>query len=125
MKPCNLYVLDKDQKVVKSPVGEPKLKPSQCTPLFFNAYNLRDAGACIHTHSQNAVMATLFFGEEFVITHQEMIKGIKKGSSSAYHKYYDTITVPIIENTPEECDLKERMEEAMVKYPMCNAVLVR
>jgi ribulose-5-phosphate 4-epimerase/fuculose-1-phosphate aldolase len=33
--------------------------------------------------------------------------------------------VPIIDNTPEERDLKEYMEEAMKKYPDTCAVLVR
>lgn len=52
-----------------------KLKKSQCTPLFMVAYRERKAGACIHTHSPNAVMATLLWpGKEFRITHQEMIK---------------------------------------------------
>lgn len=52
-----------------------KLKKSQCTPLFMVAYRDRSAGACIHTHSPNAVMATLLWpGKEFRITHQEMIK---------------------------------------------------
>jgi methylthioribulose-1-phosphate dehydratase len=57
-------------------------KESQCTPLFFNAYNMRNAGAVIHTHSQNAVMITLLYKDEFRITHQEMIKGIKRGLES-------------------------------------------
>lgn len=30
------------------------LKESACTPLFWNAFTMRDAGACIHTHSQHA-----------------------------------------------------------------------
>lgn len=30
------------------------LKESACTPLFWNAFRMRDAGACIHTHSQHA-----------------------------------------------------------------------
>lgn len=37
--------------------------------------SVRDAGAVIHTHSKNAVMATLAFrGTEFRVTHLEMIK---------------------------------------------------
>ncbi len=35
------------------------LQASQCTPLFFAAYNKCGAGAVIHTHSQHAVRATL------------------------------------------------------------------
>jgi len=47
------------------------LKESACTPLFWNAFDLRDAGSCIHTHSQNAVMATLLWpGSVFRISHQ-------------------------------------------------------
>lgn len=30
------------------------LKESACTPLFWNAFTMRNAGACIHTHSQHA-----------------------------------------------------------------------
>jgi methylthioribulose-1-phosphate dehydratase len=56
-----------------------KLKKSQCTPLFMNAFLMKNAGAVIHTHSKQAVMATLLCpGKEFRITYQEMIKGIKK-----------------------------------------------
>ena len=87
--------------------------------------NLR-AGAVIHTHSKAAVMATLLYpGNEFTITHQEMIKGIQKCSSGGYYRYDDTLVVPIIENTPEEKDLKERMAKAMEEYPDSCAVLVR
>ncbi|KAI9014947.1 class II aldolase/adducin N-terminal [Gaertneriomyces semiglobifer] len=127
MLPHHLYVLTATvpRQILRSPPSELSLKPSQCTPLFANAYDMRDAGACIHTHSQNAVMATLLYGKEFVITHQEMIKGIKRGSSSESLKYYETLVVPIIENTAQEEDLKDRMAQAMQDYPDTNAVLVR
>jgi methylthioribulose-1-phosphate dehydratase len=69
---------------------------------------MRGAGAVIHTHSQHAVMATLLFEKEFRITHQEMIKGIKKGwgPNAKSLNYYDELIVPIIENTNREQDLK-------------------
>jgi methylthioribulose-1-phosphate dehydratase len=93
--------------------------------LFFNAYDLRNAGACIHTHSQNAVLVTLLYDQEFTITHQEMIKGIRVGSTKQNYSFYDILKIPIIENTAQEEDLKDRMAQAMMKYPDSNAVLVR
>jgi methylthioribulose-1-phosphate dehydratase len=85
------------------------LKPSQCTPLFREAFK-RGAQACIHTHSQWAVLVTLLVeklpkpaGTEypvFRINNQEMIKGIPAGrTKSGYLGYYDTLEIPIIENT--------------------------
>lgn len=40
-------------------------------------------------------------------------------------RYDDMLVVPIIENTPEEKDLKDRMARAMEEYPESCAVLVR
>ena len=99
-------------------------KKSQCTPLFLEAYRLRSAGAVIHTHSIHAVMVTLLYGSEFRITHQEMIKGVRK-SDESWHKYYDELVVPIIENTAEEADLADRLAAAIKAYPTSQAVLVR
>jgi methylthioribulose-1-phosphate dehydratase len=125
--PADLFVLDSTTRTpVRAPPDYKGWKMSQCTPLFFNAYTLRSAGACIHTHSQNAVMATLTCpGDVFRITHQEMIKGIRIGSTKTNFRYFDMLEVPIVENTAEEEDLKERMAQAMMKYPNSNAVLVR
>jgi methylthioribulose-1-phosphate dehydratase len=125
MKSDHLYIMNLDYQILQCPSPSYGFKPSQCTPLFFNAFKLRDAGACIHTHSQNAVLATLLYDKEFKITHQEMIKGIRKGSSKINLKYYDTCVVPIIENTAQEEDLKDRMLQAMIDYPETNAVLVK
>eukprot|EP01133_Synstelium_polycarpum_P001467 gene1467-1704_t len=119
--------MDEDERELERPPAEKKLRPSQCTPLFFNAFRMRSAGAVIHTHSQHAVMVTLLCDKEFVITHQEMIKGIIKGHGDAasYLQYNDRLVVPIIENTPHERDLKQRMAAAMEAYPNASAVLVR
>nr|XP_042895226.1 methylthioribulose-1-phosphate dehydratase [Parasteatoda tepidariorum] len=126
IQPSDIFVTDLEGCVTKSPDPEKKLKISECTPLFMNAYRLRNAGAVIHSHSKSAVLATLAYPKsEFVITYQEMIKGIQKGSSGTKYRYDDKLIVPIIENTPFEKDLKDRMAAAMEAYPDACAVLVR
>ncbi|KAG0231844.1 hypothetical protein BGW42_008593 [Actinomortierella wolfii] len=124
IQPKDLFVLElANRNILRKPLV---YKPSACTPLFYNAYTMRNAGACIHTHSQHAVMATLLYpGKEFVITHQEMIKGIRKGMTKENLRYFDRLVVPIVENTAEEEDLTDRMAKAMEQYPDTCAVLVR
>ncbi|PPQ80440.1 hypothetical protein CVT25_001767 [Psilocybe cyanescens] len=101
------------------------LKESACTPLFWNSFDLRNASSCIHTHSQHAVMATLLWtGPVFKISHQ-MIKGVRIAGTGIALSYLDTLELPIIENTPNEEDLKDSMAEAMIKYPNAPGVLVR
>ncbi len=117
MRPEHLYILDPQRNLIQSPPKELSLSPSQCTPLFYNAYDLRNAGSCIHTHSQNAVLVTLLCGSEFRMTHAEMIKGIMKGNERNL-KYYETVVVPIIENTAQEEDLKDRMAEVASFYAL-------
>ncbi|PVU91476.1 hypothetical protein BB561_004374 [Smittium simulii] len=122
--PKDLFVMDRSSlKLLRSP--NPPIKPSACTPLFFNAYNMRNSGACIHSHSQNAVLATMVFDKEFTISHQEMIKGIKRDGTDTYLSFFDTLVVPIIENTALEQDLTSSMAQAMKDYPESCAVLVR
>jgi methylthioribulose-1-phosphate dehydratase len=124
----HLFVQTLEGDTVTEPSKELRLTRSQCTPLFYAAFQLRNAGACIHTHSRAAVMLTLLCNNqhEFRITHQEMIKGIKKGSTEKdYYRYDDTLIVPIIENTCEERDLTSSLRNAMEKYPDTCAVLVR
>ncbi|KAI8321580.1 putative methylthioribulose-1-phosphate dehydratase [Martensiomyces pterosporus] len=124
IKPADLFVLALGtRQVLRSP--QPPIKPSACTPLFYNAYTMRGAGACIHTHSQNAVLVTMLYDKEFTISHQEMIKGIRRGETKTNLRFFDTLTVPIVENTAEEENLTNRMALAMEKYPETCAVLVR
>ncbi|KAJ1725053.1 Methylthioribulose-1-phosphate dehydratase [Coemansia erecta] len=122
--PTDLFVLSlSTRQELRAPA--PPIKPSACTPLFYNAYEMRSAGACIHTHSQNAVLVTMLYADEFAISHQEMIKGIRRGSSGTNLAFFDTLRVPIVENTAREEDLTRRMAEAMRRYPDTCAVLVR
>ncbi|KAJ2380125.1 Methylthioribulose-1-phosphate dehydratase [Coemansia sp. RSA 2559] len=124
IQPAELFVLAlHTRQMLRSP--QPPIKPSACTPLFYNAYTMRGAGACIHTHSQNAVLVTMLYGSEFTISHQEMIKGIRRGQTRANLRFFDTLCVPIVENTAEEENLTNRMAAAMEAYPDTCAVLVR
>ncbi|KAJ2305744.1 Methylthioribulose-1-phosphate dehydratase [Coemansia sp. RSA 2704] len=124
IEPTDLFVLAlATRAVLRSP--QPPIKPSACTPLFYNAYTMRGAGACIHTHSQHAVLVTMLYADEFTISHQEMIKGIRRGQSGANLRFFDTLRVPIVENTAEEENLTSRMAAAMEQYPETCVVLVR
>jgi len=117
LAPADIFELDARGQVTVEPDGDFKL--SACAPLFMNAFEIRGAGAVIHSHSQAAMLATLLFDSEFRITEVEMIKGIR---GTGYH---DELVVPIIENTAHECDLADSMAEAMRAYPKSDAVLVR
>ena len=114
----DIFELDHEGNVLRSP-DKPGLKVSECSSLFYNAYRMRDAGAVLHSHSVHAVMVTLLNRDVFECTELEMIKGL------AGHGYYDRVQVPIIDNTARECDLADRMAQAMEEYPRSHAVLVR
>lgn len=118
MRPEQMFTLTIDGTVVDRP-ADPSLRPSECSSLFLAAMRLRNAGAVIHSHSIHAMLATLLFDREFVISEIEMIKGIEGMS------YGDRLIVPIIDNTARECDLTASLEEAILAYPKTQAVLVR
>ena len=71
LDPEEFFIADEDGNIIEAPVH---LKISECTPLFMNAYKMRNAGAVLHSHSQNAVLATMLCGSELRITNLEMIK---------------------------------------------------
>lgn len=117
----DIFELDMDRNVVVPP-KTPNLKQSACTPLWYVVYKHRpSARAVIHTHSMYAQMATLLDENQDTlrITHLEMLKGVGN------HAFDDILQVPIIENRPTEDLLAEQLEQAVLKYPKTNAVLVR
>lgn len=117
LKPSDIFVLDAEGNPLEEP-GE-GLKLSQCAPLFLHAYRIRNAGAVLHSHSINAMAATLLFDRKFRIKDLEMQKGVEGYGA------FDTVEVPIIENTAYECDLADSLEAAIRENPKSHAVLVR
>lgn len=118
MSPEQMFTLSLDGTILDRP-SDSELRPSECSSLFLAAIRLRGAGAVIHTHSLHAVVASLLFEREFVISEIEMIKGIE---GMAFH---DRLVIPIIENTARESELTASLEEAILAYPKTQAVLVR
>jgi len=135
IQPRDIFVMDyAGRSYLRRP---PVLKPSACTPLFMAAFD-RGAGCSIHTHSQWAVLVTLLVEQDakaanedvagrcFEIKEIEQIKGIPRGrDKQGMLGYFDTLKIPIIENTAHEEDLSSSLEAAMEKYPDTYAVLVR
>lgn len=117
------------------------------------SFTKRNAGCCIHTHSQWAVLVTLICeaglqadpspppsewpaNSVFSISRIEQIKGLSRGGVGSTEileggrkagnlGFFDTCRIPIIENTAHEEDLKETLEQAMMAWPEACAVLVR
>ncbi|KAK9455392.1 class II aldolase/adducin N-terminal [Dipodascopsis uninucleata] len=123
MVPNNIFVMDfKSREYIRKPEI---YKPSACTPLFLATYSIRGAGACIHTHSQHAVMVSLLYDDVFRIANIEQIKALPKITEPGYMGFFDTLVIPIIENTAHEEDLEDTLAETIRKYPQATAVLVR
>jgi methylthioribulose-1-phosphate dehydratase len=102
---------------------DPKLRISECQPLFFNAYRSRNAGAVIHSHSVWAVLAARLASPdggpaEFRCQNLEMQKGLRG------HGCFDELRVPIIPNTARESQLTASMATAMDMHPDVDAVIV-
>ncbi|KAL9186410.1 hypothetical protein ACHAXT_005648 [Thalassiosira profunda] len=119
----DIFELDMEREVV-APPKTPNLRQSACTPLWYVVYKHVPSAMCvIHTHSMNAQLATLLDPTEksdvLRVTHLEMLKGVGN------HSYDSVLEVPIIDNRPTEDLLAAQLEEAIQKYPKCNAVLVR
>lgn len=126
ISPENVFLLDAgvlDRAEVLRPAADPELKISECTPLFYNAYRTRGAGAVLHSHSVWAVMAARLFsprglGGHFVTQGLEMQKGLRgKGC-------FDEVRIPIIPNTAREAQLTDSMLAAMEDHTDVDAVLV-
>jgi methylthioribulose-1-phosphate dehydratase len=115
--PEDIFVLNEEGGIVEEPGGGTQL--SQCAPLFMHAYKMRHAGAVLHSHSIHANLVTQLFKKKFRIQGMEMQKGLQGYGA------FDSLEVPIIENTAQERDLADSLGQAIRDNPKTHAVLVR
>ena len=118
LQPSDIFELDRRGHVIKSSPGH---KLTACAPLFQAAYDHRDAGAVLHSHSLDVVLASMLVppGEPLRLTRLEMMKGLEGVG------YFDVHEIPVIDNTALEHELKDRVERAVLAFPKANAVIVR
>ncbi|PIK55032.1 putative methylthioribulose-1-phosphate dehydratase [Apostichopus japonicus] len=119
IQPDDLFVTNLNGDELDGPPKEKKLRRSQCARLMMTAYQKRDPGAVFHTHSPSATFISILYpGNEFRITHQQMIRGVGG-------RYDEELAVPIIQNAHDETKTIAKMEKALDDYPNTNAVIVR
>jgi len=119
LRPHDIYELDGAGHVTRAPDGGQRL--TACAPLFMAAYRQRQAGAVLHSHSLDVVLASMLVppGQPLQLTRLEMLKGLEGVG------YFDLHQIPVIDNTALELELKDRMEAAIDAWPRANAVIVR
>lgn len=121
LRPGDFFVIDPASGDVLQPADEERLRPSECAGVFCTVIGSRDAGAVMHSHALDAVLAADLGDEWLTLRGFEMLKGIPGVVSSDEHR------VPIIENTPRETELVQGVERALadVRFAETYAVLVR
>jgi methylthioribulose-1-phosphate dehydratase len=119
IEPSDVFELDLQGRIRKAPAGN--LRLTACAPLFMAAFKHRNAGAVLHSHSLDVVLATMLVppGEPLRLTRLEMMKGLEGVG------YFDVHEIPVVDNTAQEHELADRMEQAVIEWPQANAVLVR
>ncbi|XP_043282633.1 methylthioribulose-1-phosphate dehydratase isoform X2 [Venturia canescens] len=87
-----------------------------------SAFHVRLHGQkCWSCHSHTFQICC--YGHSFVAWTR--VQGIKNQELGRSYRYDEELVIPIIENTPFEEDLRDRMAEVMEKYPATCAILVR
>jgi len=119
LRPEDIFEVELDGRVRSEPGRG--LRLTACAPLFMAAFTHRDAGAVLHSHSLDIVLAAALVppGENLRLTRLEMMKGLSGVG------YFDEHTIPVVDNTALEHQLADRMERAVLDFPAANAVIVR
>ncbi len=119
LQASDIFELELDGAIRRAPQDGARL--TACAPLFMAAFSHRNAGAVLHSHSLDVVMASALVppGQPLRLTRLEMMKGLEGVG------YFDVHEIPVIDNTALEHQLRDRMERAVIDWPKANAVIVR
>ncbi|KAJ4841905.1 hypothetical protein Tsubulata_011238 [Turnera subulata] len=82
MEPEDMYVMAANGLILSSPSPKPyphkPPKCSDCAPLFLKAYEMRDAGAVIHSHGMESCLVTIInpSSKEFKVYYSKNLQAI-------------------------------------------------
>jgi methylthioribulose-1-phosphate dehydratase len=89
-----------------APVADSMHRPSAEAGLHCRIALLTGAGAIVHTHPVEAVVASRRFPDGVVVDNLEMLKGIGRAASG------ERVTIPVIANSQDMVELGDRLEAA-------------
>jgi methylthioribulose-1-phosphate dehydratase len=121
VQPQDLFVVRPETGDVIERPADTSSRPSECLNVFREVIARRGAGAVVHTHSLEAVLAGDVGQEALAIERFEMLKGIRGVS------YADEHLVPVIDNTAHESELVDQVRDVLSNewFDATFAILVR
>ena len=121
--PSDLFVVSGQTGDVVRAAQNPALRLSECAGIFRAIIQHRAAGAVLHSHSLSTVLVADLAPDSDRITlrNLEMLKGLRGGANTDLH------VVPIVHNTPRECELVETIHAvlAVPAFSQTYGILVR
>jgi len=121
--PPDLFVVDQQNGAIVRPPQNKQLRLSECHSIFLELIHQRGAGAVLHSHALSAVMVSDLAqqGDPLVVSHLEMIKGLRGGTNQDRH------LIPVIGNMPHEPELLAGLRQVLdqPQYEKSYCILVR
>ncbi len=121
--PDDLFVVAARTGDVVRAAQNPALRLSECAGIFRAIIQHRAAGAVLHSHALATVLAGDLApdADQITLRNLEMLKGLRGGANTDLH------VVPIVHNTPRECDLVESIHAVLASpaFSRAYAILVR
>lgn len=116
-----MFVCNIEEQDISTPPAAKKLKKSQCTPLFMNAYTMR--GESIHRHVQSSDCSHLASLNLFVIlTVCRSTSGYSYTLEGCCHGHFAVSWQGVSHHTPRD-DQGDSQRKLRLKFQVENSVL--